>query len=250
MVISQLKLTSPLRDRQVKQEQSDTGDQCMMIFFHLSQNCEFGGAKFMAMKLLKNLLECDWNFSFTLWKIQGQREKFHAVKKVTVTEYLLLWNKVVMSEKISRYITEWTSYINIILLPEHYALTVSRRLQKFHCRHYWMSLRMGYLSANRQLAVKAILPFVYFSVFYCGFGETWENKMTEEKNFADTKTWKNTRHPSKSIHNNHDKCFFSHFSGKKHATSICQNGFQVLNICERISMIVRSLPDNQGNEIE
>ena len=135
-----------------------------------------------AMKLLKKLLECDWNFSFTLWKIQGQREKFHAVKKVTVTEYLLLWNKVVMSEKISRYVTEWTSYINIILLPEHYALTVSRRLQRFHCRHYWMSLRMGYLSANRQLAVKAILPFVYFSVFYCGFGETKENKMTEEKN--------------------------------------------------------------------
>ena len=45
MVISQLKLTSPLRDRQVKQEQSDTEDQCMMILFHLSQNCEFGGAK-------------------------------------------------------------------------------------------------------------------------------------------------------------------------------------------------------------
>ena len=45
MVISQLKLGSPLRDRQVKQEQSDTGDQCMMILFHLSLNCEFGGAK-------------------------------------------------------------------------------------------------------------------------------------------------------------------------------------------------------------
>ena len=45
-----------------------------------------------------------------------------------------------------------------------------------------MSLRIGYLSANRQLAVKAILPFVYFSVLYCGFGETKENKMTREKN--------------------------------------------------------------------
>ena len=45
-----------------------------------------------------------------------------------------------------------------------------------------MPLRIGYLSANRQLAVRTILPFVCFSVFYCGFGETKENKVTEEKN--------------------------------------------------------------------
>ena len=44
-----------------------------------------------------------------------------------------------------------------------------------------MSFSIGYLSANRQLAVRAILFFVWFSVFYCGFGETKENEITEEK---------------------------------------------------------------------
>ena len=36
-----------------------------------------------------------------------------------------------MSEKISRRETKWTSYVSIILLPEHYALIVTRRLQRF-----------------------------------------------------------------------------------------------------------------------
>ena len=45
-----------------------------------------------------------------------------------------------------------------------------------------MSFRIGYLSANRQLRVRAILSFDCFSVFYCGFGKKKENEITEEKN--------------------------------------------------------------------
>ena len=83
-----------------------------------------------------------------------------------------------------------------------------------------MSFRIGYLSANRQLRVRAILSFDCFSVFYCGFGKKKENEITEEKKFVDTKTWNNTRHPSKLIQNNYDKHCLSRFSAKKHATSI------------------------------
>ena len=45
-----------------------------------------------------------------------------------------------------------------------------------------MSFRIGYLSANRQLRVRAILSFDCFSVFYCGLGKAKENEITEEKN--------------------------------------------------------------------
>ena len=45
-----------------------------------------------------------------------------------------------------------------------------------------MSFGIGYPPANRQLAVWAILSFVCFSVFYCGFGETKQNKITYDMN--------------------------------------------------------------------
>ena len=47
-----------------------------------------------------------------------------------------------------------------------------------------MSFRIGYLSANGQLRVRAILSFDCFSVFYCGLGKTKENEITEEKNLS------------------------------------------------------------------
>ena len=43
-------------------------------------------------------------------------------------------------------------------------------------------------------------------------------------------------------------CLFR-FSDKKHATSVCWNGFYTLNICKRISITVGSLPENQKNEL-
>ena len=98
---------------------------------------------------------------------------FHAVKNLRAAwkipcrekgqwhlKYFTPWNKVVMSEKISRCVTKWTFYINMILLSEHYALIVSRHLQRFHCRHYWMSFRIGYLSTNRQLAVSFLTSLI------------------------------------------------------------------------------------------
>ena len=134
----------------------------------------------VAVKLLKNY----WNVSEISL---SRREKFTASVKYftpwkgsqSPEKYFTPWNKVILFEKISHRETKWTSYINIILLLEHYALIVTLRLQRFYCRHYWMSFRIGYLSANRQLRVRAILSFVCFSVFYCGFGKTKENKIKE-----------------------------------------------------------------------
>ena len=120
----------------------------------------------LAVKLLKNYRNLTEISLSRCKKFTASVKKFTPWKRSqSHSKYFTPWNKVVMSEKkISRRETKWTSYINMILLPEHYALIVSRGLLRFHCRHYWMSFRIGYLSANRQLAVWAILSFVWFSI--------------------------------------------------------------------------------------
>ena len=140
-----------------------------------------GLSKFHAMAiftvLAMKLLNSYWNVS----EISLSRcEKFTASVKYFMPwkrsqspwKYFTPWNKVLMSENISRPETKWTSYINIIVLSEHYALVASRGLQRFYCRHYWMSFRWDYQSANRQLRVRVIPSFFLLFCFLLWFQES------------------------------------------------------------------------------